>query len=82
MTDTTEATEVQKRRAAYSAAEARLREAHHDEFRALVKEEADARGVTYVFRKTDEERAAEQLTKLLAEHPNLRDRVVGEAPNA
>jgi hypothetical protein len=52
-----ENSETQKRRAAYSAAETRLREAHHDEFRALVAEEAAARGVTYVFRKTDVERA-------------------------
>jgi len=77
MTDTTTADETQKRRAAYSAAETRLREAHHDEFRALVKEEADKRGVTYVFRKTDEERAAEQMRRLLADHPNLIEQVTG-----
>lgn len=78
MTDTpTEQTEVQKRRAAYSAAESRLREAHLDEFKALVKEEADRLGVTYVFRKTDAERAAEQLDKLLATHPELRARAAG-----
>lgn len=75
MSETTDASEVQKRRAAYSAAETRLREAHHDEFRALVKEEADRRGVTYVFRKTETERAAAQLEQLLADHPELRERV-------
>lgn len=77
MSETTEQTEVQKRRAAYSAAEARLREAHHDEFRTLVKEEADKLGVTYVFRKTEAERAAETLDKLLSEHPELRERMTG-----
>jgi hypothetical protein len=82
MSETTEQTEVQKRRAAYSAAEQRLREAHHDEFRALVKEEADKLGVTYVFRKTEAERAEETLNKLLTDHPELRDRVVGEQPTA
>lgn len=80
MSETTTDDTVQKRRAAYSAAEARLREENHDRFRALVKEEADKRGVTYVFRKTEAERAAEALDKLLADHPELRERVAVAEP--
>lgn len=79
MTDTTEQTEAQKRRAAYSAAETRLREAHLDEFKTLVMEEASNRGVTYVFRKTEVERAAEQLRQLLTDHPELREQIATES---
>jgi hypothetical protein len=61
----------QKRRAAYSAAETRLRENHAEEFRTLVTEEATARGVEYVFRLTEEEKAAKQLADLLAKYPGL-----------
>ena len=64
-------TDEQKRREAYSAATARLRDSRKDEFRALVLEEAAKRGVTYEFRKTAEERAREQVQALLAQHPNL-----------
>lgn len=72
--------DTQKRRAAYSAAEARLRENHLDEFKALVNEEAASRGVTYVFRMTDEERAAQQLRDLLAKYPGLGQQVDGATP--
>lgn len=87
MTDTTatpaaEHSDVQKKRAAYSAAETRLREKYADEFKALVNEEAASRGVTYTFRKTEEERAAATLADLLAKHPNLRGQVDGQAPTA
>jgi Zn/Cd-binding protein ZinT len=78
MTDTTPAaehSEVQKKRAAYSAAETRLREKYAAEFKEMVNEEAAARGVTYTFRKTEEERAAAQLADLLAKHPNLAAQV-------
>jgi len=68
---TTEVNDTQKKRAAYSAAETRLREKYADEFKALVNEEAAARGVTYTFRKTEEERAREQYTELLAKFPDL-----------
>ena len=61
----------QKRRAAYSAAETRLREKYADEFKALVNEEAANRGVTYTFRKTEEERAREKYAELLAQFPDL-----------
>lgn len=71
--------DVQKRRAAYSAAETRLREENAARFRELVNEEAEKRGVTYVFRKTEEERAAATLADLLAKHPNLRGQIDGQA---
>lgn len=61
----------QKRRAAYSAAETRLREKYADEFRALVTEEATNRGVEYVFRLTEEEKARKQLADLIAKYPNI-----------
>lgn len=59
------------RRQAYSAANAELREQNKDQFRALVKKHADRLGVTYEFRKTDEEKAAEQLAELVAKYPHL-----------
>lgn len=75
-----EPTTAQKRRAAYSAAETRLRERYPDEFKALVNEEAAARGVTYVFRLTEEERAAQQLRELLAKYPGLGEQVTTPQP--
>lgn len=66
-------TETELRRQAYTAAVGRLKEAHRDEFRALVQEEAGNRGVTYEFRKTDEEKAAEQVKDLLAKFPHLAE---------
>lgn len=72
MSDTTpEVSDTQKKRAAYSAAEQRLREKYADEFKALVNEEAATRGVTYTFRKTEEERAREKYAELLAQFPDL-----------
>jgi hypothetical protein len=63
------------KREAYSAATARIRESHKDEFRGLVQEEAAKRGVTYEFRKSAEEKAAEQLADLLAKFPDLATKV-------
>ena len=71
---TTEPTEADLRRKAYSAAEKALREAHADEFRALVTKEAQALGVEYKFRPTKEERAEREIAKLLADNPGLRER--------
>lgn len=69
-----EGDEATKKRQAYSNAEKALREKHQDEFRDLVKAEATKLGVTYVFRKTKEERAREQYEALLAEFPELAQR--------
>lgn len=68
--------EQTKRRQAYNAAETRLKDEYKDRFRALVQEEAGKRGVTYEFRKTEEEKAREQYEALLAKYPNLRDQPV------
>lgn len=73
---TTEAkTEATLRRESVAAAEKRLREAHREEFDALVQQEAESRGVTYQRRLTDEEKAEQKLRQLLAEHPGLASKV-------
>lgn len=76
--ETTPAPEVDEaalRRKAYTDAERTLRDNHTDEFKSLVLENAAKLGVTYRFRKTKEERAAEQMESLLAEFPELRNKV-------
>lgn len=70
-------TESALRREAYSAAEKRLREENKDRFDALVQEEAGKRGVTYQRRLTEEEKAEQSLTALLAAHPGLVAKVTG-----
>jgi hypothetical protein len=65
-------TEAELKREAYSAAVSTLRTKYNDEFKQLVKAEAEARGVTYTFRPTPEEKAAAQLEKLYADFPHLR----------
>ena len=62
-------------RAAYTAASARLREAHHDEFLKYQAEEAKARGVEWKPRETPEQRASSEFDRLLTEFPFLRDRL-------
>lgn len=66
-----EKSETTLRREAYSEAEGRLKAEFPERFRALVVEAATARGVTYNFRKTEEEKAEEQLRQIIAAHPNL-----------
>jgi hypothetical protein len=77
-TDKPQETQAQResrlKRQAYSNAESRLREAHGDEFRQYVAEEAKQLGVVYEFRKTKAERAAEQVEALIAEHPELLEK--------
>lgn len=68
-------TEEKLRREAYSAAQTRLREEQKPRFRELVLEEAAKRGVTYEFRKSEEEKAREQIQALLAKHPELASEV-------
>lgn len=65
--------------AARSAATARLREAHQDEFNSLLVEEAKSRGIDWQPRKTAEQRAAEQLAALLEQYPHLAD-TLGSQP--
>ena len=76
---TTEATDAEKRRQAYNAAERKLREKYRGEFIELVKAEALKLGVVYEPRKTESEKAEAKLAELLAAHPELRDKV-GSTP--
>lgn len=73
-----EADEATKKRQAYANAEKALRERHQDEFRTLVKAEAQKLGVEYNFRPTAEERAAQEMRALLAKFPALREQVAGD----
>ena len=75
--DTSGKTEAELKREAYSAAETRLRNEYQDRFRELVIEEAGKRGVQYTFKKTPEEKAAEQMKALLEQFPDLRQQVAG-----
>lgn len=67
------------RRQSYNAAETRLKDEYKSRFRWLVQDEAAKRGVTYEFRKTEEEKAREQYEELLAKFPGLRDQPASEA---
>lgn len=60
-------------RKAYGLAQARLREAHRDEFNAFMATEAKALGLDWKPKPTDVEKAAGQLAALLAAHPELRE---------
>lgn len=64
-------TDEQKRNKVYYAARAELIENHQDEYRSLLQKHADEAGVTLKIRKTPEERAQEQIEKLLADNPAL-----------
>ena len=63
-------------RESYNAAMTRLKNDHLDEFNKLRAEEALQRGVEWAPKKSKEDRAAEQIEALLAEHPTLRKRLV------
>lgn len=78
---TTESTKQAKVRKAYSAATARVRDAHREEFNAFMKEEAKALGVDWSPKPTDEEKAKATLDALLAQHPHLRSEM-GLPPEA
>jgi hypothetical protein len=70
-------------RAAYTAAGARLRTAHHDEFIEYQIEECKARGLDWKPRETPEQRASSEFDRLIAEFPFLRDRLpLDTAPDA
>lgn len=58
-------------RKAYTAASARLRDAHKEEFISLQKEEAQKLGLDWQPRKSKAEKDREQINKLLTENPDL-----------
>ena len=62
-------------RASYTAAGARLRGAHHDEFIKYQIEECKARGLDWKPRETPEQRASAEFDRLLVDYPFLRDRL-------
>jgi hypothetical protein len=62
-------------RASYTAAGARLRGAHHDEFIEYQIEECKKRGLEWKPRETPEQRASSEFDRLLSEYPFLRDRL-------
>ena len=62
-------------RASYTAAGARLRGAHHDEFIQYQIEECQKRGLDWKPRETPEQRASSEFDRLLAEFPFLLDRL-------
>lgn len=79
--ETTDAEREKKLRAAYALATKRLRDAHKAEF---LKHQADAAkelGVDWKPRKSKEERAREQVTKLLADHPAIKQELLGKPWN-
>lgn len=71
--------------AARSAAAATLRESHLEEYNALLTGEAKARGITWTPRPTKEQRATEEMERLLKEFPHLAEQVTvptDDGPNS
>jgi hypothetical protein len=73
---------------AYSAATARLREGHRQEFDGYLTEEMAKFGLVYTPKPTEAEKAEQEIRKLLSLHPELRnlfaignDPGVQDAPN-
>lgn len=62
-------------RAVYQKATSRLREAHKKEFDTYRAEEAAKAGIELVIRQSPEEKAREDLKKLLAANPALEEEV-------
>jgi hypothetical protein len=72
-----------ERRAAYSEATTKLRQAHLTEFNKLMKEGCAERGIEWDPRPTAVDRARQQILELLAEHPELQDQFgpAGDEPS-
>lgn len=62
---------------ARTAAQRQIRENHIDEFNEILAKEAKARGVEWQPRKTEEQKAADQIAALLEQHPGLKDQILG-----
>jgi hypothetical protein len=79
MTETTPDTQAEDSkvltRKAYSQATSRLREAHRDEFNQYMAEEATKLGFEWSPRLSPQEKALKDVQAILAEHPDLADRV-------
>jgi hypothetical protein len=71
-----EAEKVQQsndRRAAYSEATTKLRQAHLTEFNTLMKQGCAERGIEWEPKPTAVDRARQQIQALLGEYPELQD---------
>lgn len=81
MTDTPDAKAERdtKMRKAYGSATTLLREKHKDEFQLLHQQEAQKLGLDWTPRKSKEQKAREQVNKLLTENPSLRDELMAAA---
>lgn len=66
-------------RKAYTIATTQLRDAHKEEFLKYQQAAAQKLGVDWTPRKTKEQRAREQVSKLLEANPALRDELLAHA---
>lgn len=66
-------------RKAYTNANSILRDRHKDEFLELHQAEAKKLGLDWTPRKTKEQKAREQMGKLLNENPTLREELMAAA---
>jgi hypothetical protein len=72
MTDQTQTEATDPKRAAYSAATTKLRDAYRDQFNELLKQEMAARGIEWAPRPTDAQKAEREVAELLAKFPELK----------
>jgi hypothetical protein len=74
MTETANTEDTSTNRSkAYSAATARLREAHRTEFDTYLTEEMGKFGLVYKPKPTEAQKAEAEIRRLLAAHPELRN---------
>jgi hypothetical protein len=65
-------------RKAYGAASQDLREAHREEFDGYYEKRAAEQGVEWHPKPTAEQKAEDALRRLLADHPDVAQRVLAE----
>lgn len=66
-------------RKAYGAASQDLREAHRDEFDKFYEVRAQEAGVEWHPKPSAEQKAEQEFRRLLAEHPEVAERVLAES---
>jgi hypothetical protein len=72
MTSQTGRSDEQLRAEARTAASKRLRDVHSRDWNQFLAEEMSTRGIEWRPRLNPTEKAAEEIKRLLAEHPDLR----------
>lgn len=75
---TTEGDRKELLRQAYGRATQVLRDEYRDRFNALYSEAAEALGVEWKPRLTEEQRAEQQFKELLTAYPHLADKIAAE----